>query len=583
MAQASFSYDLALIGWTVLLLLFLGAVAWVDRIRRQCKKTTIELKRLQEELQRADVMKGHFIASASHELRTPLSGIIGMTDLLMKTAMTDEQQEFAETIRVSGEALLAVVNDILDFAKIEADKMVAEAEPFVLQRCVEEAVRLVTPAATKKKLELICQIDEHLAPTWIGDVGRLRQVLVNLLGNAIKFTERGEVVISVTGQTGDNDPSQLDFAVRDSGVGIPLEQQSKLFQAFSQVDASSSRRLGGTGLGLAVSKRLCELMGGEMSVESQGIPGQGATFRFSIRVTRATAADPPAVMRTLGVLAGKRVLIVDDNVASCDFLKHQTEAWKMIPAALTSGKAALDCLETSGPFDLGVLDATLPEMSGLKLVDAIRSRPGQDKLPLIVLLPMGDHVTGGERARIDACLSKPVFASRLHDALANLLGAPPVPQDDKAKQLQMPFDGETAKRYPLQILLAEDNIANQKVVASTLAKFGYRVDVVANGSDAVAAAKRTPYDLILMDVLMPELDGLQATSQIRKEVPAENQPWIVAMTANVMKGDRERYLLGGMNDYLSKPIRGEFLAEVLRTVQPLASRAAQVATDARQA
>ena len=537
--------------------------------------TREELTQLNEETQCANEMKGQFLANTSHEIRTPLNGIIGMTGLLMGTAMTSEQREFAETIRTSGEALLVVVNDILDFSKIEANKIVLEDESFDLQHCVDEAVRLVAQAATKKKLELICQYDESLESVWIGDVGRLRQVLVNLLNNAIKFTERGEVVVSVTGQQRDTGQCQLDFAVRDTGVGIPPAQQKKLFKAFSQVDASTSRRFSGTGLGLVISKRLCELMGGEMSVESKGIPGQGSTFRFSIIVKRDTGTKPAAQKMPHGVLEGKRVLIVDDNASSRGLLQRQTEAWKMVATAVSAGKAALDCLDEGKTFDLAVLDSTMPSMNGLKLVDEIRSRPGLEKLPMVLLSPMGDQVAGGVRVRVDACLSKPALASRLHQAFVNLfveqLGSP----GGNDNLMQMPLDGTLPNRNPLKILLAEDNFVNQKVAVSLLSKLGYQADVVADGKEAVEAVKRIPYDVVLMDILMPEMDGEEAACRIRNEVPIERQPWIVAMTANVMKGDRERYLLNGMNDYIPKPVRIEFLLEVLRSVQPLAARAAQ--------
>ena len=536
------------------------------------ENTTLELERLNAEIQCANEAKGQFLANMSHEIRTPLNGIIGMAGLLTGTAMSDEQREYAETIRASGEALLVVVNDILDFSKIEANKMVLENESFDLQNCIEEAVRLVTPAATKKRLELVCQMDETLKPLWIGDVGRLRQVLVNLLGNAIKFTERGEIVVTVAGQARDKGRYQLDFSVRDTGVGIPPEQQGKLFQSFSQVDASAARRYGGTGLGLAISKRLCELMGGGMSVESRGMPGQGSVFRFSIMVLSETDMRLAGLEKPRDVLAGKRILIVDDNLTSREQLRRQVETWKMVATAVASGSAALDCLGKHEPFDVALLDYTMPDMNGLKLADEIRLCPGRERLPLVLLSPLGDRVTGGDRTRIDVCLSKPTFSASLQEALANLVDARPATSSGSDTQSKKPLDGELAKRYPLKILVAEDNVVNQKVAVSILSKLGYRVDVVADGYEAFDAVKKIPYDLILMDVQMPGMDGEQATVRIRKELPEDKQPWIVAMTANVMKGDRERYLADGMNDYIPKPIRSEYLGEVLRAVQPLSAR-----------
>ncbi len=540
------------------------------------EEATLELERLNAEIQCANAAKGQFLANMSHEIRTPLNGIIGMTGLLTGTAMSDEQREYVETIYASGEALLVVVNDILDFSKIEADKMVLENESFDLQKCVEEAVRLVTPAATKKKLELICQMDDTLPPLWIGDGGRLRQVLVNLLTNSIKFTERGEIVVACAGQKQDNGTYQLDFSVRDTGVGIPPAQQAKLFQSFSQVDAAAARcGGGGTGLGLAISKRLCEMMGGGLSVESKGIPGQGAVLRFSIKVQRETEARNAAFGKPHDSLAGKRLLIVDDNQTSREQLKRQAEMWRMAATAVASGKAALDCLGKSEPFEVALLDYTMPDMNGLKLADEIRKCPGGGKLPLVLLSPLGGRVTEGDRTRVDVCLCKPAFSAHLQEALAALFDGHPATPTGNDAHVQMPLDGEMARLHPLKILLAEDNVVNQKVVVRLLEKLGYSADVTADGNEVVDAVKQSRYDLVLMDVQMPGLDGEQATIRIRRELPPERQPWIVATTANVMKGDRERYLSDGMDDYIPKPIRVEHLADVLRTVQPLAERAAQ--------
>jgi len=542
------------------------------------KQASAELERMNREIQLANQTKGQFLANMSHEIRTPLNGVIGMTGLLMNTALSDEQRDYADTIRASGEALLNVVNDILDFSKIEADKLVLENESFDLQHCLEKALRVVAAAAAQKKLELVCHVDKTVQPVWIGDAGRLRQILVNLLGNAIKFTERGEVVVSVSGKRLDEQRFQLDFAVRDTGVGIPAAAQEKLFQSFSQVDASTTRRFGGTGLGLAISKRLCELMGGTMTLESKGIPGQGSTFRFSIIVHGDAKTKRPSVHISNDLLAGKRVLIADDNASSRETLAELAARWKMVVVTAVSGSSALGLMRGSDPFDLAVLDSEMPDMGGWELAEAIRALPHRSGVKLILLMQLGEHARGDARAPADAALVKPVPVAHLHDAFVSALTRSPVVAQPKAAPAPAPapvveYSQQGVHAYPLRILLAEDNVVNQKVAVRVLDKLGYRVDVVSDGSQVVEALQTESYDVVLMDVQMPELDGEQTTIHIRKELPAARQPWIVAMTANALKGDRERYLAAGMNDYLSKPIRPERLAEVLRAAQPLSSRA----------
>jgi len=528
------------------------------------QRTSAELERLNNEIQSASETKSQFLANMSHEIRTPLNGIIGMTDLLMSTALNSEQNEFVEIIRASGDALLVVVNDILDFSKIEANKMVLDNESFDLQHCVEDVVRFVAPAAAKKKLELVCEIDANLKAVLVGDAARLRQILVNLVGNSIKFTERGEVEVSVSGMPVGEGRCRLDFAVRDTGIGIPPEHQDKLFQSFCQVDASAERRFCGTGLGLAISKSLCELMGGTMSVESKGIPGRGSVFRFSILAKSDTAGksrnEPHAS------LPGKRVLIVDDNATSREVLKRQTEGWQMRAEAVASGSAALDRLLGPEPVDLAILDFEMPDMNGIKLAEEIRKIPKLSALRLLLLSPMEDRVAGIGSTLVSACLTKPASPSRLHDTIVSVLASRSVtPVVDEATSRKL-SGSEAAGQHSLRILVAEDNVVNQKVVVGLLAKLGYRADVVDNGREAVEAVKRKAYDLVLMDGQMPEMDGDQATLLIRKDERVILQPWIVAMTANVLKGDRERYLAAGMNDYIPKPIRPESLAAVLRDV-----------------
>ena len=531
-----------------------------------------ELERMNQEIQEASQTKGQFLANMSHEIRTPLNGIIGMTGLLMNTPLSGEQRDYAETIRSSGEALLVVVNDILDFSKIEANKMVLEHRSFDLQHCLEEVMRLMAPAAAKKKLELVCRVDKSVQPVWIGDAGRLSQILNNLMSNAIKFTERGEVSVSVKGQRLEVGRFQLEFSVRDTGVGIRPEMQDKLFQSFSQVDASATRRFGGTGLGLAISKRLCEMMGGTMTVESKGIPGQGSIFRFTIVVQGDADMKVPSMGIANAVLAAKRVLIVDDNASSREALSELAANWGMAVVTATSGTSAMGFLRGQQPLDVAIIDHDMPDMGGTKLAEEIRALGNREGLRLVLLSPLGWRGSDADRTLFDASVAKPPTTAQLHDALVTALTHKPAPPPAVKVAPVTPLAAHVGQNHPLRILVAEDNAVNQKVAVSILNKLGYAVDVAADGLQVMEALGTKAYDVIFMDVQMPELDGEQTTVRIRKELPALRQPWIVAMTANALKGDRERYLAGGMNDYISKPVRTERLIEVLQAVQPLAER-----------
>ena len=535
-----------------------------------------ELEKANNALMDASKAKSRFLAHMSHEIRTPLHSVIGMSGLMMSTSLSEEQQEYAETIRVSGESLLSVVNEILDFSKIEADKLELENQSFDLRHCVEDAIDVVAAAAAKKNLELVYRIDERLPTAWIGDVARLRQILVNLLSNAIKFTDKGEVEVSVSGEVRDDRHTLLCFCVRDTGFGINPDDKGKLFESFIQCDASTTRRFGGTGLGLAISKRLCELMGGSMEADSMGIPGYGTTFRFSVVVEAHQEVQSPA-MPTDVVVAGKRALIAVSNTAGREALTQQVRAMGLYPLAVASGREALDVLGMIDLFgkaevvDLAILDAHLSDMDGVALGQEIHAIPGREKLSLILLSPLGTHAGDAARAVIAEQLSKPVKCSHLFDAIIRLLSPPQARQQTPERQPAR-FTTEVGTQHPLRILVAEDNVVNQKVAVGILAKLGYRADTVSNGLEALEAVRSVTYDLVLMDGQMPEMDGEQAAIEIRKELPAARQPWIVAMTANVMKDDRDRYQAAGMNDYISKPVRIERLVEVLLSVQPISNR-----------
>ena len=558
--------------WTSITLALLGGdddddpgsfLAMVEDVSER-RRAEDELRRARDEALEAASSKARFLANVSHELRTPMNAVTGLTGLLLETPLTPQQREHVEVIRSCGDALLTLINDVLDLSKAESQRMELEELPFDIRACVEESLDLVATRAAEKGLELGYLIDDAKVPARVvGDVTRLRQVLVNLLSNAVKFTTRGHVFVGVGGQPRPDGRLELRVAVEDTGLGVRPDRVARLFEAFHQGDPSTTRRYGGTGLGLAICRRLVELMGGKIDVESA--EGRGSTFRFSVVVRPAPGGEVEAAAAR-AALSGRRLLVVDPNPSARLLVLRRVASWGVVARAAASGQDALELFEEGEGFDVVLIDRDVPDLAPAELARRLRARPRAAPVRLLLSAPVGRPPAEGVVAAFDGVLTKPVkvgqLATLLGSARAATASGPPA---------AAALDPGLGRAHPLRILVVDDNAVNQKVAGRILERLGYRADLAADGHEALEAMRRRDYDLVLLDVQMPGMDGLEVARQVHAEWPPGRRPRLVALTADAMPGERERCLVAGMDDFVAKPVHVQEIQAALLRCPPTPS------------
>ncbi len=527
--------------------------------QKDFEKLELEANEIKRQSEKANRIKSDFLSMMSHEIRTPMNGIVGMTSLLLDTKITAEQQNYLETLRLSSDNLMAIINDILDFSKIEADKLILDQNSFELRKCIEEALDVYGVKAIEKGIDLLYMLQPETPPFLIGDMKRIRQILENLINNAIKFTDEGEIFISVEKKSQTPEYCELLFSVKDSGIGIKNDKLLLIFEAFTQTESFASRRYGGTGLGLSIARHLVTLMGGTIWAESK--PGKGTTFYFTIKLKIADTPTTKLYIRgQIPELRGSKVLIIDTDATSRQIFTVQFEAWGMKAVTASSAKEALRIIENEESyFDLGITEMQASGLNGIELAQTIREIPFKGDIPFILVSSVG-KVNNLPKGLFDAQLSKPV---KLSDLFELVLGVMSENRNKLKNVASHNIDKKLADKLPLRILSAEDNPTNQELVVTVMKKMGYTIDAVENGKKALEIMEHKSYDIILMDVQMPIMNGMEATHEIIAKYPESERPYIIAVTANAMPGDRERFLEAGMVDYLSKPIRFKDVQDVL--------------------